>query len=116
MVDEDDQAPQEEQGQAPQRAPWTIKGVSRETRDLVLEAAARRGEPVAAWLDRAARSPAIPSPAPTLDAAAVASLLQTYVALAAVAEVQPDKGLVEDYAAFLCDLMRRMREAFPGPT
>ena len=50
-----------------------------------------------------------PSSAPTLDAAAVASLLHTYVALAASAKVPADKAVVEDYAALLRDLMRRMR-------
>ena len=57
MADEDDQAPQEERDPVPQRAPWTIKSVSRKTRDLVLEAAASRGEPVGAWLERVARAP-----------------------------------------------------------
>lgn len=110
MADEDEQAPQDEQDPAPQRAPWTIKGVSRETRDLVLEAA-RRGEPVAAWLNRAARASPGPSPAPTMDTATVASLLHSYVALAASAKVPADKGLVEEYAALLRELIWRMRGA-----
>ena len=114
MADEDDQGQQEEQDPSPTRAPWIIKSVSRETLDLVLEAAARRGEPVAVWLDRAARAlSTLPSP-PALDATAVASLLHTCVALTASAKLPADKGLVKEYAALLRDPMRRMREVPHG--
>ncbi len=140
MADEDDQAPQEEQDPASQRASWTIKSMSVEARRAAAAAATRRGQQMAIWLEGAVwdrvrfeagrgaipptkveapgpNSPPapVPSPSPIMDTTAVASLLQTYVALAASAKVPADKALVEEYAALLRELMRRMREVSLDP-
>ncbi len=56
-----------------------------------------------------------PSPSPTVDAAALAPLLHTYVALAEAAKVKPDKALVEECASLLHNLMRQMREVSGDP-
>jgi len=103
----------------PALAPWTIKGVSQETRERIMRMARQDGLTVGQWLDRAAERQSARPPAEVIppaaqaaekvqDLAAVAASLQAFAALAQ-AGVPVSRGAIKDSVAVVRRHMRAER-------
>ena len=129
----------------PDKAPWTIKAVSVETRKLAVRSAAQQGVTMAEWLDRAVRGQAerdrgnqlIPpgqngqgaarfAPAqlpdqtgkPPMDLAGLADALRAVATVAGAADMPVPKALAREASALLRQQIRAARglPGKPGPT
>lgn len=128
-----------------ERAPWTIKSVSVETRKLAVASAAKEGVTMGEWLDRAVRNQAsldrgnqvIPpgqtgksvtrfAPVqppdemgkPPMDLAGLADALRAVATIAGAADMPVPKALAREASALLRQQIRAARglPGKPGPT
>lgn len=124
----------------PERAPWTIKNVSVETRKLATASAAKEGVTMAEWLDRAVRGQAerdrgnqlippgqngqgvarfapVQLPDKTgklpLDLAGLADALRAVATVAGAADMPVPKALAREASALLRQQIRAAR-GLPG--
>ncbi len=118
----------------PDKAPWTIKAVSVETRKLAVKSAAQQGVTMAEWLDRAvqgqaerdrgnqlippgqsgqdvARFAPVQPPDETgkLDLAGLADALRAVATVAGAAEMPVPKSLAREASALLRQQIREAR-------
>ena len=129
----------------PERAPWTIKSVSVETRKLAVASAAKEGVTMAEWLDRAVRHqaeldkgnqvipPGLPGQSvarfdpvqppdgtgkPAMDLSGLADALRAVATVAGAADMPVPKSLAREASALLRQQIREARglPGKPGPT
>lgn len=118
----------------PDKAPWTIKAVSVETRKLAVKSAAQQGVTMAEWLDRAVRGQAErdrgnqlippgqsgqdvawfapvqpPDGTGKLDLAGLADALRAVATVAGAAEMPVPKSLAREASALLRQQIREAR-------